>query len=69
MGEVNYTDHLLAIRVAVVVSAMVGNCRAGLVVCRVADDADRAAGRRLACPTLACHGSWWSLRVMVAASQ
>jgi haloacetate dehalogenase len=34
------------------VRAMVEDYRAGLGVDREADDADRAAGRRLACPTL-----------------
>jgi haloacetate dehalogenase len=52
MGEGNYTDFLAAIRDPAVVRAMVEDYRAGLGVDRENDDADRAAGRRLACPTL-----------------
>ncbi len=52
MGEGNYTDYLTAIRDPAVVLAMVEDYRAGLDVDRAADDADRAAGRRLACPAL-----------------
>jgi haloacetate dehalogenase len=52
MGEGNYTDYLTAIRDPAVVQAMVEDYRAGLGVDREDDDADRAAGRRLACPTL-----------------
>ncbi len=52
MGERNYTDYLASIRDPVVVRAMVEDYRAGLGVDRAADDADRAAGRRLVCPTL-----------------
>ena len=52
MGEGNYTDYLAAIRDPAVVRAMVEDYRAGLGVDRTADDADRAAGKRLACPTL-----------------
>jgi haloacetate dehalogenase len=37
---------------------MVGDYRAGLTADRAADDADAAAGRRIACPTLFC----WSTR-------
>ncbi len=52
MGESNYADYLAAIRDPAVVRAMVEDYRAALGVDRAADDADRAAGRRLACPTL-----------------
>jgi haloacetate dehalogenase len=52
MGEGNYADYLTAIRDPAVVRAMLEDYRAGLGVDREADDADRAAGRRLACPTL-----------------
>jgi haloacetate dehalogenase len=52
MGEGNYADYLAAIRDPAVVRAMLEDYRAGLGVDREADDADRAAGRRLACPTL-----------------
>ena len=52
MGESNYADYLAAIRDPAVVRAMVEDYRAGLGVDRAADDADRADGRRLACPTL-----------------
>jgi haloacetate dehalogenase len=57
MGEGNYSDYLAAIRDPVVVQAMVEDYRAGLGVDRAADDADRAAGRYLACPTLVA----WSI--------
>jgi haloacetate dehalogenase len=52
MGEGNYADYLAAIRDPAVVRAMVEDYRAGLGVDRAADEADRAAGRRLRCPTL-----------------
>lgn len=52
MGESNYTDYLTAIRDPAVVRAMLEDYRAGLSVDRAADNADRSAGRRLACPTL-----------------
>ncbi len=57
MGEGNYSDYLAAIRDPVVVQAMVEDYRAGLGVDRAADDADRAAGRYLACPTLVAWSS------------
>ena len=52
MGEENYADSLAAVRDPAVVRAMLEDYRAGLGVDRAADDADRAAGRQLACPTL-----------------
>jgi haloacetate dehalogenase len=52
MGESNYADYLTAIRNPAVVRAMLEDYRAGLGIDRAADNADRSAGRRLACPTL-----------------
>jgi haloacetate dehalogenase len=52
MRQGNYTDYLTAIRDPAVVRTMLEDYRAGLGVDREADDADRAAGTRLACPTL-----------------
>jgi haloacetate dehalogenase len=51
MGADNYADYLLAIHNPDVVLAMVEDYRAGLGVDRAADDADRAAGRTVHCPT------------------
>lgn len=51
-GEGNYADYLTAIRDPATVRAMLEVYRAGLGIDRAADDADRSAGRRLACPTL-----------------
>ncbi|MBJ7454207.1 MAG: alpha/beta hydrolase [Blastococcus sp.] len=58
MGEENHADHLAAIRDPATVHAMVEDYRAGLGVDRAAEEADRAAGRRVACPTLVL----WSAR-------
>ncbi len=52
MGAANYADFLDAIRDPRVVTAMLEDYRAGLGVDRAADDADRAAGRVIECPTL-----------------
>jgi haloacetate dehalogenase len=52
MGRGNYEDYVTAIRDPDVVRAMVEDYRAGLGVDRAADEADRVAWRRLACPTL-----------------
>lgn len=52
MGTGNYADYLAAIHDPAVVRTMLEDYRAGLGVDRAADDADRAAGRRLSCPTL-----------------
>jgi haloacetate dehalogenase len=52
MGEEAYADVLRAIRDPATVHAMCEDYRAGLTVDRAADDADRAAGRRIGCPTL-----------------
>ena len=51
MGEENYADFLQAIRRPDVVLAMLEDYRAGLGVDREADGADRAAHRRVQCPT------------------
>jgi haloacetate dehalogenase len=58
MGAENHADFLRAIRDPATVRAMIEDYRAGLVVDRAADDADRAAGRRVPCPTLVL----WSTR-------
>ncbi len=52
MGEANHADFAQAISDPQTVRAMLEDYRAGLGVDRAADDADRAAGRRLACPVL-----------------
>ncbi len=52
MGADNYADYLEAIHDPAVVLAMLEDYRAGLSVDRAHDDADRAVGRRLPCPTL-----------------
>ncbi|UBU14808.1 alpha/beta fold hydrolase [Nonomuraea gerenzanensis] len=52
MGEEAFEDYRRAIHDPATVHAMCEDYRAGLTVDRAADDADRAAGRRLACPTL-----------------
>ncbi|HYJ75212.1 MAG TPA: alpha/beta hydrolase [Kineosporiaceae bacterium] len=58
MGAENHADYVRAIRDPDTVRAMLEDYRAGLGVDRAADDADRAAGRRVACPTLVL----WSTR-------
>ncbi len=52
MGADNYADFSAAIHDPSVVRAMLEDYRAGLGVNRAADDADRAAGRRIGCPVL-----------------
>ena len=52
LGPENHADFLAAIRNPATVHAMVEDYRAGLGVDRRADEADRAAGRRIECPTL-----------------
>jgi haloacetate dehalogenase len=52
MGEENHADFLAAIHDPATVRAMLEDYRAGLGVDRAADEADRAAGRRITCPTL-----------------
>ncbi|MEV4694465.1 alpha/beta hydrolase [Micromonospora echinospora] len=52
MGEQAYADYRRAIGDPATVHAMCEDYRAGLGPDRAADDADRAAGRRIACPVL-----------------
>ncbi|RSN14380.1 alpha/beta hydrolase [Nonomuraea sp. WAC 01424] len=52
MGEEAYEDFRRAVHDPDTVHAMCEDYRAGLTDDRAADDADRAAGRRLTCPTL-----------------
>ncbi|MGC5333811.1 alpha/beta fold hydrolase [Micromonospora sp. DT62] len=58
MGEEAYADYRRAIHDPATVHAMCEDYRAGLGPDRAADDADRAVGRRIACPVLFC----WSER-------
>ena len=58
MGEENLADHLRAIHDPATVHAMLEDYRAGLGIDVEHDAADRAAGRRIACPTLVL----WSAR-------
>jgi haloacetate dehalogenase len=57
MGAENYADYRRAIHDPQTVRAMLEDYRAGLGVDRAADDADRAAGRRIDCPTLVAWSS------------
>jgi haloacetate dehalogenase len=50
MGEENWADYQAAIHDPATVLAMCEDYRAGLGPDRAADDADRAAGRRIGCP-------------------
>ncbi|MGV9770432.1 alpha/beta fold hydrolase [Streptosporangium sp. NPDC003464] len=52
MGAEAYEDYRRAIHDPATVHAMCEDYRAGLGLDRAADDADRRAGRRIACPTL-----------------
>jgi haloacetate dehalogenase len=52
MGPDAYTDYLAAIHDPDTVHAMIEDYRAGLGIDRAHDEADRAAGRTVACPTL-----------------
>lgn len=58
MGAEAYEDFRAAIHDPATVHGMVEDYRAGLGIDREHDEADRRAGRRIACPTLAL----WSLR-------
>jgi haloacetate dehalogenase len=58
MGAENHADYRAAVGNPATVRAMLEDYRAGLGVDRAADDADRAVGRRVACPTLVL----WSAR-------
>ena len=57
LGAENHADHLAAINDPETVRAMLEDYRAGLGVDRAADEADRAAGRRIGCPTLVLWSS------------
>lgn len=57
MGADNYADYRRAIHDPATVRAMLEDYRAGLGVDRAADEADRAAGRRISCPTLVLWSS------------
>jgi haloacetate dehalogenase len=52
MGDEAFADYRRAISDPATVHAMCEDYRAGLTVDREHDEADRAAGRRIACPTL-----------------
>ena len=52
MGEENHADVWAALRDPAVVHGMCEDYRAGLRVDRAHEEADRAAGRRIACPML-----------------
>ncbi|WP_408898376.1 alpha/beta fold hydrolase [Nocardioides sp. R1-1] len=52
MGPENHADVWAALRDPAVVHGMCEDYRAGLGIDREHDEADRAAGRRIACPTL-----------------
>jgi haloacetate dehalogenase len=57
MGAENHADYLAAIHDPATVHAMVEDYRAGLGLDRAAEEADRAAGRRVTCPTLVLWSS------------
>jgi haloacetate dehalogenase len=57
MGDDNYADMVSAVSDPATVRAMLEDYRAGLHVDRSADAADRAAGRRVTCPTLVAWSS------------
>lgn len=57
MGEEAWGDYQQAIHDPATVHAMCEDYRAGLGVDRAADDADRSAGRRIACPVLVLWAS------------
>lgn len=56
-GTENYADYRDAIHDPDTVRAVLEDYRAGLGLDRAADDADRAAGRRITCPTLVAWSS------------
>ncbi|MFI0847136.1 alpha/beta fold hydrolase [Mesorhizobium sp. IMUNJ 23232] len=58
MGEEAYADFLAATRDPETIHGMLEDYRAGLGIDRQHDEADRRAGRKVQCPTLAL----WSLR-------
>ncbi len=57
IGEDNHADVVAAVRDAATVRAMLEDYRAGLTVDRADEEADRAAGRRVTCPTLVLWSS------------
>jgi haloacetate dehalogenase len=57
MGEENHADFRRAIHDPDTVHAMLEDYRAGLTADRAADEADRAAGRTIDCPTLVLWAS------------
>jgi haloacetate dehalogenase len=57
MGEENHADFLRAIHDPATVRAMLEDYRAGLTVDRAAEEADRAAGRKVTVPTLVLWSS------------
>jgi haloacetate dehalogenase len=57
MGVENHADYRRAIHDPATVHAMLEDYRAGLGVDQAADEADRAAGRRISCPTLVLWSS------------
>jgi haloacetate dehalogenase len=61
MGPAAWDDLRAALHDPAVVHAMCEDYRAGLGIDRHHDDADRAAGRRIACPLLVLWGGRWHL--------
>lgn len=57
MGRASYADVVAAVQNPLTVRAMLEDYRAGLHVDRAADEADRAVGRRIRCPTLVAWSS------------
>lgn len=57
LGQDNFDDFRRAVHDPATVHAMVEDYRAGLGIDRDHDDADRAAGRRVACRTLVLRGA------------
>jgi haloacetate dehalogenase len=57
MGDENHADYSRAIHDPATVHAMLEDYRAGLTIDRADDDADKAAGRRIACPVLVLWAS------------
>lgn len=58
MGDEAYADYVAAITNPCVVHGMIEDYRAGIALDHLHDAADRAAGRKLVCPTLVL----WALR-------
>ena len=57
MGDEAYADLRAALHDPAVVHGMCEDYRAGLTVDRAADDADKAAGRRIGCPVLFAYST------------